>query len=238
MQEKMDQLTIRSFSNWMATQFTHRQITDELSNLGIKDVTDGQINKPERIYQSLLARQQEDCCANNIVNLIQRVISPKRYSEEKIFEKDLAQLNQIFSYEGIEFGKDGLAFKVNKAKTVEEAKGRAIKIKQKVHGLSIHSDIVPFCEEEYLKENYFHAILEITKSVSEKLRAKSGYNSDGSELVDACFGLGNDKKPMLAFNTLKSVSEESEHKGYSNFIKGFFSMYRNPTAHSPKINEN
>jgi uncharacterized protein (TIGR02391 family) len=73
--------------------------------------------------------------------------------------------------------------------------------------------------------------------VAERLRQLSGYTSDGSELVDDCFGLGKDKRPMLAFNTLQSLSDESEHKGFGNFCKGFFSMYRNPKAHNPKILE-
>ena len=71
----------------------------------------------------------------------------------------------------------------------------------------------------------------------EKLRQKSGYNADGADLVDDCFGLGKGKNPMLAFNTLQSESDESEHKGFGNFIKGFFSMYRNPKAHDPKLLE-
>jgi uncharacterized protein (TIGR02391 family) len=94
---------------------------------------------------------------------------------------------------------------------------------------------LPYCEEEWLKENYFHAILEITKSVAERLRQLSNYTSDGADLVDDCFGLGKDKKPMLAFNILQTPSDESEHKGFGNFCKGFFSMYRNPKAHNPKI---
>jgi len=238
MQDKFDKITIRTFSNWMANNFTHKQISEEFQNVNIKDITEGQVNKQDRVYNSLLARQDNDGCGNNILNLIQTVISPRRYGDEMDFEKQLRQLNEMLSYEGIEIGTDGKAFKVNKAKTVSEAKGRAVKVKQKVHGLSIHSDIIPYCEEQYLKENYFHAILEITKSVAEKLRTKSGYTTDGSELVENCFGLGGDKRPMLAFNALLSLSEESEHKGFSNFIKGFFSMYRNPTAHSPKISEN
>lgn len=64
-----------------------------------------------------------------------------------------------------------------------------------------------------------------------------GYTSDVSDLVDECFVLGQDKKPMLAFNTLQSSSDESEHKGFGNFCKGFFSMYRNPKVHNPKILE-
>lgn len=112
-----------------------------------------------------------------------------------------------------------------------------MKIKNKIGGLKIHAEIIPYCEEEWLKENYFHAILEITKSIAVKLRILSGYVTDGSELVDDCFGLGKDKKPMLAFNYLNTPSEESEHKGFANFLKGFFSMYRNPKAHNPKISE-
>ena len=73
--------------------------------------------------------------------------------------------------------------------------------------------------------------------LQKRIRHISGYKSDGSELIDDCLGLGKDKKPMLAFNTLQTESDESEHKGFGNFCKGFFSMYRNPKAHNPKILE-
>ena len=133
--------------------------------------------------------------------------------------------------------KSGQPKQVDKAKTISEAKRRSLKIKEKVHGIGVHRDILPYCEEEWLKENYFHAILEITKSVAARLRQLSGYTSDGAELVDECFGLGKDNKPMLAFNMLQTDSDKSEHKGFGNFCKGFFSMYRNPKAHTPKILE-
>ncbi len=87
---------------------------------------------------------------------------------------------------------------------------------------------------EWLKENYFHAILEITKSVAERLRQKSGYTSDGADLVDDCFALGKDKRPMLAFNTLKNQSEESEHKGFGNFCKGFFFYVQKSKSTQPQ----
>jgi uncharacterized protein (TIGR02391 family) len=166
-----------------------------------------------------------------------RLLNPKRYSDEGIFETDRTNINEKLIYEGIEIDKSGQPRQVDKAKTISEAKNRSLKIKEKVHGIGVHREILPYCEIEWLKENYFHAILEITKSVAERLRQLSGYISDGSELVDECFGLGKDKRPMLAFNTLQSVSDESEHKGFGNFCKGFFSMYRNPKAHNPKILE-
>lgn len=42
---------------------------------------------------------------------------------------------------------------------------------------------------------------------------------------------------MPTINTLIAVSECSEHKGFGNFYKGFFSMYRNHKAHNPRILE-
>lgn len=166
-----------------------------------------------------------------------RLLNPKRYDSEEEFEKDRTMINEKLVYDGIEIDKTGQPRQVDKARTISEAKSRSLKIKDKVHGIAVHSEILPYCEAEWLKKNYFHAILEITKSVAQRLRQKSGYSSDGADLIDDCFALGKDKKPMLAFNTLSNPSEESEHKGFGNFCKGFFSMYRNPKAHNPKILE-
>lgn len=215
---------------------THRQIDEQFQNAGILDTGEG-TNKPDRIYLALKARQKQDNCGNNVLGFVLRIINPKRYNDEAQFEKHRTTINEKLLYEGVEINKAGEAKFVDKAKTISEAKKRSLKIKEKVHGIGIHPDILPYCESEWLNENYFHAILEITKSVAEKLRQKSGYSSDGAELVDDCFVLGKEKRPMLAFNTLQSESDESEHKGFGNFIKGFFSMYRNPKAHDPKILE-
>jgi uncharacterized protein (TIGR02391 family) len=48
-------------------------------------------------------------------------------------------------------------------------------------------------------------------------------------------GLGRLGAPRLAFNTLRSESERSEHTGLMNLIKGVFGAFRNTTAHAPKI---
>jgi uncharacterized protein (TIGR02391 family) len=237
MTTNFDLNTIRSLSKIIGEEvLTHRQINEQFLNSGLVDNGQG-TNKSDRIYFTLVARQKQDHCANNILSFILRIINPKRYDSEVEFEKHRTAINEKLLYEGIEIDKTGQAKTVDKAKTISEAKRRSMRIKERVHGIGIHSDILPYCESEWLNKNYFHAILEITKSVAERLRQKSGYSSDGAELVDECFGLGKDKKPMLAFNTLQSDSDESEHKGFGNFVKGFFSMYRNPKAHDPKLLE-
>ncbi|HTF20887.1 MAG TPA: TIGR02391 family protein [Chryseolinea sp.] len=237
MTRSFDLSTIRSLSTIIGEEIlTHKQINEQLQNCGIADTREG-TNKPDKIYYVLKARQKQDNCGNNVLAFVLRIISPKRYTDEAQFERHRTVINEKLLYEGIEVTKAGEAKIVDKAKTISEAKGRSLKIKEKVHGIGIHREILPYCEEEWLNENYFHAILEITKSVAERLRQLSGYTSDGSELVDDCFALGRDKKPMLAFNTLQTPTDESEHKGFGNFCKGFFSMYRNPKAHNPKMFE-
>ncbi|MEI7591209.1 MAG: TIGR02391 family protein [Deltaproteobacteria bacterium] len=234
MTNSFDDITLRNLSDIISGMLTHTKISEHLSGAGIKESQLG-TNKTDRLFYALKERQEQDRCGNNVLAFVVRLLNPKRYSNEDVYEKDRTTINEKLAYEGIEIDKTGQPKNVEKAKTIPEAKKRSLKIKEKVHGIGVHREILPYCEEEWLKENYFHAILEITKSVAERLRQLGSYTSDGADLVDDCFGLGKDKKPMLAFNTLQTPSDESEHKGFGNFCKGFFSMYRNPKAHNPKI---
>lgn len=49
----------------------------------------------------------------------------------------------------------------------------------------VHPDVLRFCRAELVANNYFHAMLEATKSIADKLRAKTGLTEDGANLVDA-----------------------------------------------------
>ena len=42
--------------------------------------------------------------------------------------------------------------------------------------------------------------------------------------------------PIVAINALGTESERSEQRGFANLLKGTFGMFRNTTAHAPKIN--
>ena len=103
-----------------------------------------------------------------------------------------------------------------------------------IHSIAIagHPDVLKFCREELLSDNYFHAVLEAVKSVAEKIRNRTGLTDDGGELVDRAFG---GKTPMLAINALTTESEKSEQKGFCNLLKGTFGMFRNTTAHAPRL---
>ena len=90
-----------------------------------------------------------------------------------------------------------------------------------------------FCQAELVADDYFHAVLEATKSIADKLRDRTGLGDDGTILVDRALG-GN--PPMLVINGFNSESEKGEQRGFANLVKGVFGMFRNPTAHAPRIN--
>jgi len=71
-------------------------------------------------------------------------------------------------------------------------------------------------------------------SVSANIRAQTGLQSDGTQLVDDAFSLKTNMPP-LAFNSLQTPSQRSAHSGYAHFARGVVSAFRNPTAHDAKI---
>ena len=92
-----------------------------------------------------------------------------------------------------------------------------------------------FCRAELLEAippNYFHAVLEASKSVAQKIRNKTGMAEDGAQLVDRALSLN---KPLLAINSLQTESEKAEHTGLANILKGMFGTFRNPVSHSPRV---
>jgi uncharacterized protein (TIGR02391 family) len=95
-------------------------------------------------------------------------------------------------------------------------------------------DVLCFCRAELVQRDYFHAVLEASKSVADKIRTLSGLASDGAELVQSAFGQGP-VGPILAINPLSTDTERSEQRGFVNLLVGLFGTFRNPTAHEARI---
>ena len=93
-------------------------------------------------------------------------------------------------------------------------------------------EVLRFCKAELVADNYFHAVLEVVKSVADKLRTKTGLTEDGGTLLDRA--LSGDI-PMLGINPLQTTSHRSEQKGFANLVRGTFGMFRNPVAHEARI---
>jgi uncharacterized protein (TIGR02391 family) len=145
------------------------------------------------------------------------------------------RLNRVLSFCGLVLGEDGKLGTSDQVDTISEAQRRASRLRAVLTERHCHPDVLIFCIAELLQDNYFHAVLEATKSVAEKIRTKAGVDKDRAILVDEVFGFGKDKMPRLAFNALSTETERGEQQGIATLMKGMFGTFRNPTAHAPKV---
>ncbi len=217
---------------------TGSEIGRLLTQRGIADPAPG-LTKWMRLASALGQQQQRDRCGNCIVGFILEAMKPVRYvGKTEIFDARLAELNQVLIFTGLELGKDGQLRPRPVAKTLTEAEQRAGRLRSELLKRNVHPDVLRFCRSELLNENCFHAVLEATKSVAEKIRTKTGLTGDGGELAEMALAPGKTGMPFLAFNSLRTDSEQSEQKGLLNLMRGMFGTFRNPTAHAAKISWN
>ena len=217
------------------TGLTGTEIGHTLAQIEVTDINPT-MTKWKRLYNALSENQNNRQDSNNILSFIHTALHPTRFiNKREYYELKLNNLNTVLAFQGLEFRDDGKFRIIKPVSTLAEAEKRAQKFKTSVSDRNLHKDLLLFCRAELLQENYFHAVLEATKSVASKVRSMTGLNSDGAQLIDDAFG-GN--SPILKINTFKTDTEKSEQKGFTNLAKGLFGTFRNPTAHAPKIEWN
>lgn len=189
--------------------------------------------KRHRLFDALRAKQDRDDCANDVLAFIQVVMDPARFlANHDYFEQMRSELNTGLAFCGLYVREDGQICSVEWATTLIEAQQRAGRLRSKLMEGSVHHDVLAFCRPELLEENYFHAVLEATKRVAQKIRDNTGLTGDGAELVDKAFPIA---RPLLATTTLRTEVEQSEQRGFANLLKGMFGVYCNVAAHAPKL---
>lgn len=215
-----------------ADGLTGSEITYLLKTCRMQDPTPD-ITKRHRLFNAFAHMQNAVHHRKHILAFIRFSMKPARYVRDPHrYEPMRMNLNKALLFAGLAVQPNGELVSVDKAETLSEARHRASELRGDLELRNVHGDVLRFCREELLAENYFHAILEASKSVADKLRTRTGLTDDGATLVDRCFG---GEHPLLAINPLSNDSERSEQRGFINILKGVFGMFRNPTAHAPKI---
>ena len=148
------------------------------------------------------------------------------------FEDTRQKLNAVVAFSGLHYSQEGDFHHTTAAKTIDEVHQRAKTLQVKFRGRRIHAEVEKYCRPELLQQNYFHAVFEASKGLAQRIKELSGIDGDGAALVDKVFSV---ERPILAFNTLTSETEKSEHKGFASLLKGCFAAVRNPLAHEPKL---
>lgn len=229
------------FSNGQITQLSHlfgdkimtgSEITSVLNRVGIQD-NSHHSTKWRRLEYTFIERQETDKAGNAILRFIQEVLAPVNYVQNPdAFEELRSELNGILSFSGVQYRADGQFEKISVAKTIGDAQKRVQSILPKLRQRGVHGRVLQYCTEELLKENYFHAVFEATKSLADRVRQMTNLEGDGTTLYDKAFSTS---APYLVLNNLQTESEKSQQKGFCLMLKGINSMVRNVTAHTPKI---
>jgi uncharacterized protein (TIGR02391 family) len=232
---KLDETHLRAVCDIIgdtAEGLTGSEIGRLLAQCGIED-PEPTMTKRHRLFTALKTRQDKDRCANHPLNFIQTVMNPVRFVGNSEGFQDLrGEINEVLVFAGLHIGDDGKIRQVTPATTLPEAQARAGRLRAALSQRNVHHDVLRFCRAELLQDNHFHAVFEATKSVAQKIRDLTGLTGDGADIVDKAFGL---RAPILAINSLRTDTEQSEQTGLANLLNGMFGTFRNPTGHAPKI---
>ena len=189
--------------------------------------------KWKRLYKTLWNEQSRRGDRTPVLGFIRKAMQPARHlRDSQRFEEMRHALNTVLALCGLAVNEAGALGSTSRVTTIPEAEQRARELRATLQSRGIHADVLAFCRAELVTDNYFHAVLEAAKSVPSKLRALTGIDLDGGDLIDRSLG---GSTPLLAINSLKSQSERSEQKGFVNLLKGIHGMFRNPTAHEARV---
>jgi uncharacterized protein (TIGR02391 family) len=212
---------------------TGSEIAHLLATCAIPDI-DPTMTKRHRLYNAFAGDQNQRKNRTHILGFIRNAMKPERFARfPQRFEPMRTHLNKALAFAGLAVDATGTIAVVEQARTLSEAQCRARELRADLTTRGVHPDVLRFCREELLADNYFHAVMEAVKSVADKIRARTGLTDDGAALVDRAL---TGDPPMLAINPMKTESEKSEQKGFANLLRGTFGMFRNTTAHEARIN--
>lgn len=215
---------------------TGSEIGDLLQQLNMEDPTPT-ATKRNRLTAAFVARQNKDQSSKRIITFIGKAMEPVRYCNRlELFTLRQDRLNERLAFVGLRINDSGQIAKGPVAQTLDEASHIATSIRDELRRRKCHPEVLRYCSIEVLKKDYFHACLEATKSIFDRIRHLTNASGDGAALVDATLALGQSGVPMLAINSLETQTEKDEQKGFANLIKGLNGLYRNPTAHDPRLN--
>jgi uncharacterized protein (TIGR02391 family) len=228
---------LEAIAKLLSNVLTGSEITRVLQQAEIyKDVAVDD-TKWKRLRIAFALQQRSDGHGSRVAKAISIAMDPIRFTQEpQQFATSREHLNRVLAFCGMELGEDGRLRKATPVQTLTEAQQRARSLYQRLAARGVHREVLRYCTAELLEDNYFHAVLEATKGLFERLRERTSLDADGSELVDQAFGIPKGGgTPMVAFNSLRTQSERSEQTGLMNLFKGVYGTFRNPTAHSPRI---
>jgi len=223
---------IEALSKVLGEYMTGSEISKIFCQCKIDD-NSGQSTKWRRLDYAFIERQNHDQSPNVILRFVSEVLQPVLYiSEPQKYDVFRDSVNQVLLMAGLEVHNDGKIHITSSASTIDEVKRITQNLDRILRQRCVHENVLKYCKEELLQDNYFHAVFEASKSLSDRIREMTSLTSDGYNLYETAFKI---TLPYLALNKLETSSEQNQQNGLRLMLCGITSMIRNVTAHEPKI---
>lgn len=218
----------------LAETTTGRGISDYFTNSPIRGYCCESSTKWKRLKAYFICAQNQLGNDSRVKEAIVHFMNPalflRRRDEYNICRRNL---NEALSMVGLELTEKGVLREVTKAETLDEAQQKAQSLLRKVRERNMHHNIEYYCKSDLLREDYYDVVFEATKGIFDRIRELSFCRQlDGEKLIQSVFNIST---PFLVFNGLVTESEQSEHKGFANLLRGVYGTFRNPTAHEIKL---
>lgn len=193
------------------------------------------LNKRDGLYVALSNKQSAQNMGNCVVAFITKAMSPGRYARDpQRFRQLQGELNEFLIHHGYTINDKGQLARKRQASSLDEGARLAGTLHVELRRRGTHDELFRYCAEEFINRSLFHALSEAAKSIPTRVRALTGLAGDGGALYNGVFGANRDK-PVLYINAYDTDSDISEHRGFSNLLLGIHGHFRNPRAHSNRI---
>lgn len=237
---QIDNACVEKITEILGELVTGSQITKILAKYNWKDHdTESGVRiistKRKRLEASMIHEMNKRQSAEPLFQLIEEIMNPVYFSQDiDGWKNHLKNINFVLRFYGYELTDSGKVIATKATETFTEAVKRSQDLIEKLRAHNVHENVIKFCTPELLDENYFHAILEASKSVFERIRNLTNSTLDGNTLINEAFKI---KNPAIIINGnyLESDNEKSQYLGLKSLLNTICYIYRNPTAHSPKL---
>src|SRR5579862_5074055 len=134
---------------------TGSEIDFFLQLVRIEDISPD-LKKSHRLYNAFAKDQNTRKHRRHILEFIRRAMKPERYIKDpERFEPLRAHLNQALGFAGLMVTASGRLELADRVETLSDARRRAQELRADLTTRGVHPDVLEFCRDELVVDNYF-----------------------------------------------------------------------------------
>lgn len=215
----------------MEDLFSDGEIGALLVGSGVEDVFPHS-TRHGRILSALKNQQKLDGGADTVAIFLRRTGQHlERQKGEDARDKFREKLNSVLSYAGLQLDEHCNLKSYEEANKPiyarSDAETRAEALNKAAKQRKMHPDILLSTRPEYIADSgYFRCVLEASKLLQEKLRAKTGLRVEGPQIAEHALSFSMQRQPLLMLNDFNDDNDHAEQFTLMCMLKGLLLTFQ------------